>query len=88
METARTKNLRESVRYLGSRRLEDLVTEIDNCDLGVIPNHRNTFTAVSYTHLLPVLAMVPAIEISVAPKSKHSVIQKPDETSIEVGARA
>lgn len=47
METARTKNLRESVRYLGSRRLEDLVTEIDNCDLGVIPNHRNTFTEIN-----------------------------------------
>src|SRR5260370_28176916 len=40
MEAARSKNLHESVRYLGSRRLEDLVTEIENCDLGVIPNHR------------------------------------------------
>ena len=43
---------------------------------------------VEFALRLPVLAMVPAIEISVAPKSKHSVIQKPDETSIEVGARA
>ncbi len=47
MEAARSKNLHESVRYLGSRRLEDLVTEIENCDLGVIPNHRNAFTEIN-----------------------------------------
>jgi glycosyltransferase involved in cell wall biosynthesis len=47
MESARNKNLQESVRYLGSRRLEDLVTEIENCDLGVIPNHRNAFTEIN-----------------------------------------
>ena len=47
MGAARNKNLYESVRYLGSRRLEDLVTEIENCDLGVIPNHRNPFTEIN-----------------------------------------
>jgi glycosyltransferase involved in cell wall biosynthesis len=47
MQTARNKNLHESVRYLGSRRLEDLVTEIEKCDLGVIPNHRNAFTEIN-----------------------------------------
>jgi glycosyltransferase involved in cell wall biosynthesis len=47
MELARRKNLHEAVRYLGPRRLEDLVTEIDACDLGVIPNHRNTFTEIN-----------------------------------------
>jgi glycosyltransferase involved in cell wall biosynthesis len=47
MEAARNKNLHESVRYLGSRRLEDLVTEIENCDLGVIPNRRNAFTEIN-----------------------------------------
>jgi glycosyltransferase involved in cell wall biosynthesis len=47
MEAARSKNLQKSVRYLGSRRLEDLVTEIENCDLGVIPNHRNAFTEIN-----------------------------------------
>ena len=47
MEAARTKNLQETVRYFGPRRLEDLVTEIDNCDLGVIPNHRNAFTDIN-----------------------------------------
>ena len=47
MEAARNKSLHESVRYLGPRRLEDLVTEIENCDLGVIPNHRNAFTEIN-----------------------------------------
>jgi glycosyltransferase involved in cell wall biosynthesis len=47
MEAVRDKNLQEFVRYLGSRRLEDLVTEIENCDLGVIPNHRNAFTEIN-----------------------------------------
>jgi glycosyltransferase involved in cell wall biosynthesis len=47
MEAAKNKNLQESVHYLGSRRLEDLVTEIENCDLGVIPNHRNAFTEIN-----------------------------------------
>jgi glycosyltransferase involved in cell wall biosynthesis len=47
MEAARNKNLHEFARYLGSRRLEDLVTEIEGCDLGVIPNHRNAFTEIN-----------------------------------------
>jgi glycosyltransferase involved in cell wall biosynthesis len=47
MEAARSKNLHESVCYLGSRRLEDLVTEIENCDLGVIPNRLNAFTEIN-----------------------------------------
>jgi glycosyltransferase involved in cell wall biosynthesis len=47
MEAARNQNLQEAVSYLGSRRLEDLVTEIENCDLGVIPNHRNAFTEIN-----------------------------------------
>jgi glycosyltransferase involved in cell wall biosynthesis len=47
MQQAQNKNLHESVRYLGSRRLEDLVTEIENCDLGVIPNRWNAFTEIN-----------------------------------------
>jgi glycosyltransferase involved in cell wall biosynthesis len=47
METARNKNLQESVRFFGPRRLEKLVTEIEKCDLGVIPNHRNAFTEIN-----------------------------------------
>jgi glycosyltransferase involved in cell wall biosynthesis len=47
MEDARKKNLHEIVHYLGPRPLEKLVTEIDNCDLGIIPNHRNAFTDIN-----------------------------------------
>ncbi|MGA3199238.1 MAG: glycosyltransferase family 4 protein [Halobacteriota archaeon] len=47
MEAVQKRNLHQSVRYLGSRRLEDLVTEIENCDLGVIPNHQNAFTEIN-----------------------------------------
>jgi glycosyltransferase involved in cell wall biosynthesis len=47
MEAARNKGLREAVHYLGPRTLEDLVTEIENCDLGVIPNQRNAFTEIN-----------------------------------------
>jgi glycosyltransferase involved in cell wall biosynthesis len=47
MAVAQSKGLGERVRYLGPRRLEDLVTEIDDCDLGVIPNQRNAFTEIN-----------------------------------------
>ncbi len=47
MEKVRTKDLHDSIRYLGPRSLETLVTEIDNCDLGVIPSHRNAFTEIN-----------------------------------------
>ncbi|MGA8223981.1 MAG: glycosyltransferase family 4 protein [Candidatus Acidiferrales bacterium] len=47
MDDARKKNLQEIVHYLGPRSLEKLVTEIDNCDLGIIPNQRNAFTDIN-----------------------------------------
>lgn len=47
MDMARTKGLHEAVRYLGPRRLEDLVREIEDCDVGVIPNQRNSFTEIN-----------------------------------------
>jgi glycosyltransferase involved in cell wall biosynthesis len=47
MEMARERDVHEAVHYLGPRRLEDLVTEIGNCDLGIIPNHRNAFTEIN-----------------------------------------
>lgn len=47
MQQARTLGLEESVRYLGPKRLEDLVEEIEKCDVGVIPNQRNPFTDIN-----------------------------------------
>jgi glycosyltransferase involved in cell wall biosynthesis len=47
MDAARAKNLQASVRYLGPKSLEEIVAEIENCDVGLIPNHRNIFTQIN-----------------------------------------
>ena len=47
MKKVRDRNLETAARYFGPKRLEDLVREIENCDLGVIPNHRNAFTEIN-----------------------------------------
>lgn len=47
MEESQKKGLQDIVRYLGPKRLEELVTEISASDLGVIPNHRNAFTEIN-----------------------------------------
>jgi glycosyltransferase involved in cell wall biosynthesis len=47
METVRGKGLEGRVHYLGPRSLEQLVQEIEACDVGVIPNQRNAFTDIN-----------------------------------------
>jgi glycosyltransferase involved in cell wall biosynthesis len=47
MELARSVGVQEAVHYLGPKRLEELVGEIEKCDVGVIPNHRNAFTEIN-----------------------------------------
>jgi glycosyltransferase involved in cell wall biosynthesis len=47
MKTVQAKGLENIVRYLGPRRLEDLIREIEGCDIGVIPNQRNPFTDIN-----------------------------------------
>ena len=47
MEMVQTEGLDDIVHYLGPRRLEDLVPEIEACDVGVIPNPRNAFTDIN-----------------------------------------
>lgn len=47
MKKVRDRNLEGSVQYFGPKRLEELVAEIDRCDIGVIPNHRNAFTEIN-----------------------------------------
>ncbi len=37
----------ERVTYLGPKSLEELVREIDDCDVGIIPNHQNAFTEIN-----------------------------------------
>ena len=47
MTQVRTQGLSDNVKYLGPRNLEGLVTEIEACDVGVIPNHRNAFAEIN-----------------------------------------
>jgi glycosyltransferase involved in cell wall biosynthesis len=47
MEEVLSRGLDESVRYLGGKRLEELVQEIADCDVGIIPNHQNAFTEIN-----------------------------------------
>ena len=47
MQKVRELGLENHVCYLGSRKLELLAGEIEKCDLGVIPNQRNTFTDIN-----------------------------------------
>lgn len=39
--------LDEHVRYRGAKTLEELVHEIEACDVGIVPNQRNTFTDIN-----------------------------------------
>jgi glycosyltransferase involved in cell wall biosynthesis len=58
MERVRSKKLESSVQYLGPKSLEQLVREIEDCDVGVIPNHRNAFTDINTpTRIFEYLAM-------------------------------
>jgi len=58
LEQARRKKLDGKIRYLGMKRLEELVAELGACDLGVIPNHRNAFTEINTpTRIFEYLAM-------------------------------
>ncbi|MBV6434756.1 MAG: hypothetical protein IANPNBLG_05040 [Bryobacteraceae bacterium] len=47
MNLADQRGIANCVRYLGPRRLEDLVGEITDCDLGIIPNQCNAFTDIN-----------------------------------------
>lgn len=47
MQKARTAGLEGSIRFLGPKSLEELVGEIETCDVGVIPNQRNPFTDIN-----------------------------------------
>ncbi len=47
MQNVNRLGLDKYVRYLGPRQLEQLPKEIECCDVGVIPNHRNTFTDIN-----------------------------------------
>ena len=47
MEDAKSLGLSNCVKFLGQKKLEELVDEIQLCDVGVIPNQRNPFTEIN-----------------------------------------
>jgi glycosyltransferase involved in cell wall biosynthesis len=47
LDEAHKKGLKDCVTYLGPKRLEDLVREIEQSDVGIIPNQRNAFTDIN-----------------------------------------
>ena len=47
MQTARERDLHQSVLHLGEKPLEQIVAAIDSCDVGIIPNRRNAFTNIN-----------------------------------------
>jgi glycosyltransferase involved in cell wall biosynthesis len=47
MGDVRSKGLEDNVQYLGPKTLEELVPEIEGCDLGIIPNHHSAFAEIN-----------------------------------------
>jgi glycosyltransferase involved in cell wall biosynthesis len=47
MASVRAQGLTDVVRYLGPRRLEEIVEAIARCDVGIIPNQRSIFTELN-----------------------------------------
>jgi glycosyltransferase involved in cell wall biosynthesis len=80
METANNRGLRGAVRYLGPKCLEDLVHEIEDCDVGVIPNHRNSFTQINTpTRIFEYLALGKPV---IAPRTQGVQDYFPDDSMI------
>src|SRR5436309_3049468 len=68
MESAEERGLDSIVDYLGVRSLEEIVETIEDCDLGIIPNHRNIFTEINTpTRIFEYLALAKPV---IAPKTK------------------
>jgi glycosyltransferase involved in cell wall biosynthesis len=68
MESARQRGLDRYVDYLGPCNLNEIVEAIEDCDLGIIPNHRNIFTEINTpTRIFEYLALAKPV---IAPKAK------------------
>lgn len=67
LERVEELNLDKQVRYFGSRTLEELVQEIEACDVGIIPNQQNRFTEINTpTRIFEYLALGKPV---IAPKT-------------------
>ena len=68
MESAQQRGLNENVDYLGPCNLNQIVEAIEDCDLGIIPNHRNIFTEINTpTRIFEYLALEKPV---IAPKTR------------------
>ena len=68
MESARQRGLDRNVDYLGPCNLNEIVEAIEDCDLGIIPNHRNIFTEINTpTRIFEYLALAKPV---IAPKAR------------------
>jgi glycosyltransferase involved in cell wall biosynthesis len=68
MEMAQERGLDTNIDYLGVRNLKEIVEAIEDCDLGIIPNHRNIFTEINTpTRIFECLALAKPV---IAPKTK------------------
>ncbi len=68
MKSAQQRGLDKNVDYLGPCNLSEIVEAIEDCDLGIIPNHRNIFTEINTpTRIFEYLALAKPV---IAPKAK------------------
>ena len=68
MESARKRGLQGSIDYVGARNLNQIVEAIENCDIGIIPNHRSIFTEINTpTRIFEYLALGKPV---IAPQAK------------------
>jgi glycosyltransferase involved in cell wall biosynthesis len=68
MKSAQQRGLDKNVDYLGPCNLNQIVEAIEDCDLGIIPNHRNIFTEINTpTRIFEYLALAKPV---IAPKTR------------------
>jgi glycosyltransferase involved in cell wall biosynthesis len=68
MKSAQQRGLDRNVDYLGPCNLNEIVEAIGDCDLGIIPNHRNIFTEINTpTRIFEYLALAKPV---IAPKTR------------------
>jgi glycosyltransferase involved in cell wall biosynthesis len=68
MKSAQQRGLDGNIDYLGPCNLKEIVEAIENCDVGIIPNHRNIFTEINTpTRIFEYLALAKPV---IAPKTR------------------
>jgi glycosyltransferase involved in cell wall biosynthesis len=68
MKSAQQRGLDRNVDYLGPCNLNEIVEAIEDCNLGIIPNHRNIFTEINTpTRIFEYLALAKPV---IAPKTR------------------